>query len=51
MITIGYWGIYFIGKYAGKEIYSRVFYFPKFQFLSNLHLHIGITIIMLIELF
>ena len=51
-ITIGFWGILLIGLIFDTETFTKSgAKISTFRIISNLHLHLGITIIMLIELF
>ena len=51
MITIGFWGISLIGIIFGAETFTKEgTTLPTFYIIFNLHLHLGITIIMFVEL-
>ena len=52
MITIGFWGIILIGLIMSVDTFLRPgSSITVFRIVINLHLHLGITIIMLVELF
>ena len=52
LITIGFWGILLVGLIFSAETFTKSgAKISAFRVICNLHLHCGITIIMLIELF
>ena len=52
LITIGFWSIILIGLILGENTFTKKgATITAFRIILNLHLHLGITIIMFIELF